>query len=437
MRVTASSKGRPVALADANNFYVSAQRVFEPSLEGKPVVVLSNNDGCIIARSNEAKALGLKMGEPYFKRKEFLCQQGVAVYSSCYPLYADMSRRVMVTLEQFAPQVEVYSIDEAFLGLPGFEGEELAEHCRQIRQTVKQWTGIPVSIGVASTKTLSKIAGERAKKDTTLGGVLDISRYSESQLDELLDETDVEEVWGIGRQRANLLRQYGYPTAYQLKYAPDGFLKKHLSIVGVRTAWELRGIACIPLELAPAPKKAIACAKSFGRPVTQLGELKEALATYIARVGEKLRGQGSVAGVIQVFVSTSRFRVGHYSNHLTMRLPQPSAFTPTLTNYAHYGLEKLYRAGHEYVKVGVMVTELSAQKALQLNLFDYGLAGPDPWDIEREQVVMETVDRVNKRYGRDTLRLGSSGLERGWWMEQRRLSPRYTTRWEELPVARA
>jgi DNA polymerase V len=437
MRGKASSKGRPVALADANNFYVSAQRVFEPSLEGKPVVVLSNNDGCIIARSNEAKALGLKMGEPFFKWAEFLRQHQIEVFSSCYPLYADMSRRVMLTLEQFAPQLEIYSIDEAFLALPGFREEELTEYCRKIRETVKQWTGIPLSIGVASTKTLSKIAAEQAKKEPSLGGVLDISGYRESRLDELLDATEVEEVWGIGRQKANILRQYGYPTAYQLKHAPDDFLKKHLTITGVRTAWELRGISCIALEEAPAPKKAIACAKSFGRPVTELKELKEALATYTSRIAEKLRGQGSVAGVIQVFVSTNRFQADHYSSHLTIRLPQPSSFTPTLTNYAHYALQQLYCSGYEYHKVGIMVTDLGPQNSLQLNLFDYAFAGPDPWDIEREQALMQTVDQLNARYGRDKLRLGSSGLERQWWMQQRHLSPRYTTRWEELALAKA
>ena len=422
-----------ILLADANNFYASCEAALNPQLAGKPLLVLSNNDGCIVARSAAAKKLGFKMGQPLFQCLDLVKKHEVEVVSSNYPLYADMSARVMQVLARFAPQMEPYSIDEAFLALPGFSPAELDWHSKTLRDTVRRWTGITVSVGLAITKTLAKIANERAKKVPELEGVFDISAYSTEKLDELLANTEVEDVWGIGRQRGRLLRQYGYSTAYDLKYAPDGWLKKNLTITGLRTAWELRGIPCLPLELAPPPKKAIACTRSFGGSVTKLAELREAVATYSSRVAEKLREQGSVAGVIQVFIHTNHFnpREPYYANHYTMRLAQPSSFSPTLVNYAQHALEQIYRPGYRYIKAGVIVTDLSSQSAFQLGL----LEGPDPWEVEGEGRLMSAVDTLNQRFGREKVRLASSGLERRWWMKQTRLSPRYTTNWQELPIA--
>jgi DNA polymerase V len=383
-----------------------------------------------VARSNEAKRLGLKMGEAYFKRRDFLQENGVEVWSSNYPLYADMSARVMRTLHDFAPELEIYSIDEAFMSLPGFEEAALKAHCREMRATVKRWTGIPVSIGVGSTKTLAKVANERAKKDPWFEGVLDMSGWDERELDKLLDATDVEDVWGIGPQRAALLRHYGYYTAADLKYAPDRWLLEKLTVMGLRTAMELRGTPCIPLELAPPAKKAIASTRSFGKVVESLEELKEAVSLYVARLGEKLRRQWSVAGVLQVFVRTNPFKPEEpqYAGSASIKLPQATSYTPHLARYAHAALEQLYRPGYRYHKAGVLALNLS-QQALQLNLF--GESGPA--ELAREADLMAAVDALNRRYGREMVRLASSGVAREWKMRQGRVSPRYTTRWEDLP----
>ncbi|NWJ46763.1 MAG: Y-family DNA polymerase [Chloroflexi bacterium] len=420
-----------LALVDCNNFYVSAERVFQPRLEGKPVVVLSNNDGNIVARSNEAKKLGLKMGEPYFKRKAFLEEQGVAVFSSNYTCYADMSARVMETLQGFGTELEIYSIDEAFMRLPEMSAAQRLDFCREVRAQVKRCTGIPVSVGVARTKTLAKLANERAKKDPWFEGVLDISEWGEEELDKLLAATEVEDIWGVGSQWATLLRHYGYCSAFDLKYAPERWVGKQLSVLAARTVLELRGVGCIPLELAVSPKKALVSSRSFGQAVESVGELKEAVSSYTARLGEKLRRQGSAASVLQVFVRTSPFRVDEpqYAGHITLPLPQPTNYTPALTHYACIGLEKIYRAGYRYHKAGVLVTGLS-QQGVQLSYFGEGVG-----QIEQQGRLMETVDSLNRRYGRNTLRLGSAGIGQEWQMKRGRVSPPYTTSWEDLPTA--
>jgi DNA polymerase V len=424
-----------LALVDCNNFYVSAERVFQPRLEGKPVVVLSNNDGNIVARSNEAKKLGLKMGEPYFKRKTFLEEQGVAVFSSNYSLYADMSARVMETLQSFGAELEIYSIDEAFMVLREgqLQTKGLNRLLQEVRAKVKRCTGIPVSVGAARTKTLAKLANERAKKDPWFEGVLDISEWGEEEVDKLLAATEVEDVWGIGSQWSTLLRHYGYSSAFDLKYAPERWVAQRLSVVAERTVLELRGVACIPLELAASPKKAMVSSRSFGQAVESVGELKEAVSSYTARLGEKLRRQWSAASVLQVFVRTSPFRVDEpqYAGHITLPLPQPTNYTPLLTHYACMGLEKIYRAGYRYHKAGVMVTGLS-QQGVQLSYL-----GEDAGQIEQQRRLMETVDSVNRRYGRDALRLVSAGIGREWQMKRGRVSPHYTTSWDDLPIALA
>lgn len=417
------------ALADCNNFYVSCERAFNPKLEGKPVVVLSNNDGCLIARSNEAKKLpGLKMGTPVFKVAEILQAHQVEIYSSNYALYASMSNRVMSSLAHFAPEMEIYSIDEAFLSLAGFTSLNLTEYCRTIKQKIRQWTGIPLSIGVAQTKTLAKVANHQAKQDSRLEGVLDLTSYSQSELDELLSKLGVEELWSIGSRRAECLHQHGIMSAYDLKYANDQWLKKHLSITGLRTAWELRGISCLPLELAPPPKKAICCSKSFGRPVESLIDLKEAVATYVSRAAEKLREQSSKAAMLQVFVRTNLFNPKQpaYTNSLSLPLSAPTAYTPELVSRAIYGLEKIYRPGYTYHKAGVLLTNLSRPGQTQLNLFR------ESGYHEREQKLMEAIDHINRKAGCNTIRVAASGLQQSWQMRRSKLSPRYTSSWQEL-----
>lgn len=427
------------ALVDCNNFYASCERVFAPRLEGKPVVVLSNGDGCIIARSNEAKALGIKMGQPLFECKDLINKHRVAVLSSNYTLYGNFSSRVMGVLSEFTTELEVYSIDEAFLAFTGLASDtDRLNYARQIRQKVKQYTGIPVSVGVATTKTLAKLANERAKKDKTLEGVLDITAYSQAEMDALLATIPLEDVWGIGYRKAAFLREQGYATALDLKQAPDQWIKQHLTITGLRTVFELRGISCLPLEMAPPPKKAIASAKTFGRSIETLDELKEAVATYLSRAAEKLRAQHTSCGLLQVFVRTNYFREDEpkYSNSATLKLPQPTAYTPELVWYADYLLAKIYRPGYCYSKAGVMLTDFVPDNQLQLKLFA-GSPSAQLANHEGKQRLMAAVDHLNSKLGRESVRLGATGLSRDWKSHQANVSPRYTTRWDELLVVKA
>lgn len=436
-RYTANSKPKtqkPVALVDCNNFYASCERVFNPALRGKPVVVLSNNDSCVVARNNEARELKIPMGVPLFQIKELVEQHHVEVWSSNYALYASLSQRVMTTLQMLAPEVEVYSIDEAWLWLPGFSPAELDVHATKIRQTVGKWTGIEVSVGLAQTKTLAKLANRQAKKNPLYKdrGVFNIVEYSQSQLDDLLATVDVANVWGIGPRRTDFLRQHGILTAYDLKEAPDRWLLKNLTITGLRTAFELRGIPCLPPELSPPPKKTIVTSRGFGRPVESLEELTQAVTTYVARLAEKLRAQHSLASLLEVFIHTSHFATKgpHYANAITLRLPQPTSYTPELAAQARRGLEKIYRPGFKYQKAGVMVMDLVPEDGRQLNLFGEGEGGPTT--LERNRKLMEAVDEINRKMGRNTVRLGAAGLKEAWGMRRSKLSPCYTTRWEDL-----
>ncbi len=429
------SQAQLYALVDCNNFYVSCERVFDPGLEGKPVVVLSNNDGCVIARSNEAKALGIKMGVAVYQVTDLLKKHRVEVYSSNYTLYADLSNRVMRTLSQFSPEVENYSIDEAFLRFRNFPPgpEVLTAYCRNLKKVVKQWTGVPVSVGVGPTKTLAKLANNRAKKVPGFGGVLDLSHYRQGELDELLDQVPVEDIWGIGQRKGRFLRQNGLETAFQFKHAEDRWIQKHLTITGLRTAKELRGEPVIPFELAPRRKKMIACAKGFGRPVESLDAMKEALAAYTARVAEKLRAQASIAGTLQVFVQTNPFNPTQpqYATSVTLHLPTATAYTPELIAQALRQLEKIYRPGYVYRRVGIMLSNIRPANQIQLNMFR------PSQDFEREDRLMAALDEVNRLCGRNTLRFGAGGLKQEWQMRQARVSPRYTTSWEDLPVVKA
>jgi DNA polymerase V len=417
------------ALADANNFYVSCERVFQPALEDRPVVVLSNNDGCIIARSDEAKALGFAMGDPYHLNKEQLTRHDVAVFSSNYALYGDMSRRVMETLATFTPEVEIYSIDEAFLNLAGFERRGLTEYARQIRVTVRRDTGIPVSIGIGRTKTLAKIANHLAKARPDSGGVLDLAT---ADVDEALAGIEVGEVWGVGPRWAKWLQEQGIVTALDLKRADPKAIRRKMTVVGERLVYELNGRPCLPLELMVQPRQGLTMSRSFGQTLTALQPIKEALVQFTGRAAEKLRGQGLMAGQIMVFVTTNRFSASRpfYANSATVRLPYPTDFTPDLVEAATQLLESLYRPGFYYQKCGVMLLDLSPAHQQQSDLFD-------PRDRAREAWLMRALDSLNADYGARTVRVGNVGGKRpAWAMRQAFRSPRYTTRWRELPVVR-
>ena len=410
-----------IALVDCNNFYVSCERVFNPRLEGKPVVVLSNNDGCVVARSNEVKALGVSMGTPLFKLRPLIQQHGIQVFSSNYALYGDLSRRVMEVLGMFTPEVEVYSIDEAFLCLTGLSCEIVAHH---LRLMVKQWTGIPVSVGVATTKTLAKIANHQAKRQ---GGVCVLSDPAP-----VLAQLPVSDVWGIGRRRTQRLEAQGITTALHLREVDLALIRQLLGIVGVRTVLELRGVACLPLELCPPPRKSCCVSRGFGRPVESLAELKEAIACYGARAAAKLRRDGRVAQTMQVFITTNRFRPQEpqYANSETLVLPYPANDTPTLVRAALGATERLYRPGYEYHKAGVVLLDLSDSAIAQGSLF------LDEDRRERAGRLMEAVDSLNQRFGAGTVRWAAEGWQQGWQMRAEWRSPRFTTRWDELVVAR-
>jgi DNA polymerase V len=342
----------------------------------------------------------------------------------------------MATIETQVPKIEVYSIDECFVWLPGFSPAELDAQATKIRRIVKQNVGLPVSVGVAWTKTLAKLANNRSKKDERWKdlGVCNLTTFSIAELEKLLSEVGVEDVWGIGHRRAEVLRHYGIYTAYDLANAPDRWLLKHLTVVGLRTALELRGQPCIPAELAPVPKKSIISSKAFGRPIESLEELSQAVATYVSRLGEKLRDQHSVASTLEVFIHTSHFAKGRerYANAITVRLDQPTAYTPALVAAARRGLEKIYKPGVLYAKAGVMVMGLQSENARQLNLWHQGEG--NPVTLERNRRLMEAVDELNYRFGRGTIQVGTAGLKKEWSMRREKLSQRYTTRWDELLV---
>lgn len=417
-------------LVDCNNFYVSCERVFRPETRRRPVVVLSNNDGNVVALSNEVKEMGLPFGAPFFKVKELLRRRHVAVFSSNYSLYGDMSRRVMDCLGRFSPEMEIYSIDEAFLSMREMSGDPV-EYGRLVRDLVNQWTGIPVSIGIAPTKTLAKLASRIGKRDPACQGVFGLT--DSAGMDRTLAATDAGDVWGVGRQYRDLLRRNGITTAAQLRDASDRWVRRNMTIVGLRTVWELRGVPCIPLDELPAPKKGIVSSRSFGRPVERLDELREAVAAYMSRAAEKLRAQKSAAGSVTVFLSTNRFRENdpQYSNGISCDLPVPSSYTPHLIRIAVGLLDRIYRQGYSYKKAGVMLCEILPEEDAQPDLFS-GLH-----DTDRTRRLMQAVDRVNREMGRHTLSFAAEGSAKPWRMRREFLSGRYTTRWDEIPVVRA
>lgn len=417
----------PVALVDCNNFYASCERVFNPRLEGVPIVVLSNNDGMIVARSNEAKALGIKMGEPLFKVEDIVRKHGVKVFSSNYTLYGDLSHRVMMTLEQFSPNVEIYSIDEAFIDLSGFDYKDLDAYGREIRATVKKWTGLPVSIGIADTKTLAKIANHRAKKDTRHKGVLNVA--GQKDVSEYLKATEVSDVWGIGPQYTKLLNARQIFDAYELSRANDKWVKKNMTIMGLRTVFELRGIPCIEIESVRPAKKAIVSSRSFGKTTASKKDVKESVAYFTTIASEKMRRQRSTATVLMVFLRTNPFKTTpQYHNGVQIQLPVPTDATSELISYAMKGVEQIFREGFQYHKVGVMLTGFVPNTRTQMSLFD-------KMDRTKLAKVTKTVDQINMELGAGTVHYAATGVKREWKTKAEKRSPRYTTSWKELPGA--
>ena len=418
------------ALIDCNNFYVSCERVFNPLLEGKPVVVLSNNDGCVVARSQEVKNLGVKMGVPLFKIRQLVARHSIEVYSSNYVLYGDMSARVMATLSHFSPDVEIYSIDEAFVDLSWLDYQELSAYAARIKNTIAQWTGIPVSIGIAPTKTLAKIANRFAKKYAQYQGVFLWPREV-SQQEEFLSEIPVEDIWGVGRQYSKWLRTNCINNGLTLKNTPEWLIQSKMGIVGIRLLRELNGISCLPLELSPQPKKATCVSRSFRRSVTTLEEMQQAISTHTSRAAEKLRQQQQSATAITIFILTNRFKDSYYSNSITLPLPLASNLTPELIPAALRGLELIFRENHEYKKAGVIMQGLQPENIRQGNLF------LPHYDSDKQQRLMKTVDRLNDKFGKDTLFWAASGINPSWATKREHVSPRYTTCWSELPIVKA
>jgi DNA polymerase V len=418
------------ALVDCNNFYVSCEQVFQPTLQGKPVVVLSNNDGCVIARSEEAKALGIPMGLPAFQLEEHFPDHMVDIYSSNYALYGDMSARVMTTLAHFTPEVEVYSIDEAFLNLTGCGEGNLTAYGSIIRQTVHRWTGIPISIGIGETKTLAKLANRLAKRFRETQGVVDLT--VSQQQDAVLATIPVNDIWGIGRSYTRLLHANGIHSALELRDAHEKWIRQEMGVVGLRIVWELRGISCLPLELCPPPKKSLMVSRSFGRAITSLHEMREAVAAYMSRAAEKLRRARVAAGMLTVFLMTNRFKEDEPQYHNELRLPLPVATNDTaeLLRYALRGIEQIFQEGYRYKKAGVMLTGLVPAHRIQTHLFDTK-------DRERSARLMAVIDHINTQMGSGTLQYAAAGLKPRWTMRSARRSPRYTTKWDELVVVRA
>ena len=393
---------RKIALIDCNSFYVSCERLFNPKIRKKPVVVLSNNDGCIISRSNEAKALGIKMGEPYFKEKDIIVKNNVQVFSSNYSLYGDISRRVMRTLKRFNSDIEIYSIDEAFLDLSNFPDNEVENVGHEIRNIVLKWTGIPTSIGIAKTKTLSKVANHIAKKKQS--GVT--SFIGIENIDSILEKVEINDVWGVGKQLTKFYHKSGIYNAKQLKNVSNTWIKKSSNVLSSRTAMELRGIPCIDLEATSSKRKSCVVSRSFGQRVENFQELKEAIASYSLNASEKIRSESLVTKSITVFIRTSPFqsRFGYYSNSKTIDFPIATNNSIEIVKAAISSLETIFKNGYRYQKAGVMLSRLSDS-----------VDGKNLFSSEKDKKInslMKSIDNTNYRYGRSTLSLASAGIHK-------------------------
>ena len=424
--MSSTQYSKKIALVDCNSFYVSCERLFNPRIRKKPVVVLSNNDGCIISRSNEAKALGIKMGEPYFKARDIILKNKVEVFSSNYSLYGDLSRRVMRTLKRFNSDIEVYSIDEAFMDLSNYTDTEVESVGREIRQTVLKWTGIPTSIGIAKTKTFSKVANHIAKKKqsgvTSLIGI--------ENLDPILEKVEINDVWGVGRQLTKFYQKNGIYNAKQLKNKSNTWIKKSSNVLSSRTAMELRGVPCIDIETTQTKRKSCVVSRSFGKRIETFQELKEAVANYCLNASEKIRSESLVAKAITVFVRTSPFQrnFGYYSNSKTVDFPIATNNSIETVKTAVASLESIFKNGYRYQKAGVMLTGLSNADGKK-NLFS---SEKD----EKINSLMRSMDNTNYRYGRATLSLASAGVHKKWNMRRQYSSKIDTADFYSLPKIR-
>ena len=418
------------ALVDGNNFYVSCERVFNPALENRPVVILSNNDGCAVSRSQQAKDMGIRMGEPWFGIRH-LERRGLLGMSSNYALYADMSARMMRVTAQFCPLQEVYSIDECFLEFEGFSSWTLTDHCRALRQRVRQWVGIPVCVGLAETKTLAKLANRIAKKSPEMGGVCNLVELSSARRSQRLASLPVSDVWGVGTRTTEKLIKLGIHSAQDLANANTDLIRLRFGVQLERTVRELNGLPCYNLETEPPPKQQIVSSLSFGRLVTDIDELREAVHSHVARAGEKLRRQGSSCSAIAVFLGTNPFlpEEPQYHPMSSMPMPYPADDSFSLARVALSILNAVYRPGFRYKKAGVMLMELAPVAQRQGSLFNQA----QPSHVRLSHLV----DGINKQMGRDTIKLAGAGTRQAWSMKRDKMSPAFTSSWREIVRARA
>ncbi|TPE45707.1 translesion error-prone DNA polymerase V subunit UmuC [Maribrevibacterium harenarium] len=417
------------ALVDCNNFYASCEKLFRPDLKDRPVAVLSNNDGCVVARSKEAKTLGLKMGVPVFQIRDQIERHDIVCFSSNYALYADMSARVMSVLEQEAPEVEIYSIDEAFLNLTGVShAEDLTEFGLRIKHKVHQWSGISVGVGIAPTKTLAKLANYAAKKYPATQSVVNLMDPERQR--RLMALVDVSDVWGVGRRISERLKSQGIHTALDLADANAKSIRKEFSVVLERTQQELNGLSCLDMESIAPVKQQIVCSRSFAERITDKPTLQQAVAKYTARAAEKLRGEGRVAKSVQVFIRTGLFNNNdpRHVGSLTSRLATPTSDTRLLMKATDQLLNKLYRAGYRYAKAGVMLSDFFDPHHQQMDLFT-------PTHNSKSETLMSVIDSINHK-AKGKLFFASQGVTPQWLMKREQLSPAYTTNWNELPVVR-
>ena len=416
-----------LALVDCNNFYVSCERLFRPDLRTTPVVVLSNNDGCVVSRSNEAKAIGVHMGQPWFECKALAEEHGILALSSNYALYADLSNRVMNVLSTYSPRTEVYSIDECFVDLTGTP--KLRDVSYQMREQVMQWTGIPVCVGIGPTKTLAKLSNFVAKKHPRSKGVFNYNDLTEAQQTKLLSQITVDEVWGVGRKLTKRLDEHGIQTVQDLRLAHTPTLRAEFGVVIEKTQRELQGIACIDLQEVVPDKQQIISSRSFGSMVEDVDVLKDAMSTFVANACAKLRAQDSHASVIQVFLHTNRFRkdLPQYMPSLAIPLPMPTNDSLAVNMWACHLIDLMFKSEYQYKKAGVVLSEISPNSHIQGDLLTL--------EIETKSKLMSAIDHLNTRFGRGAVKISTQGAHRGWQMKQERRSPCYTTAWNEIPIA--
>ena len=417
-----NSKKNKIALIDCNAFYVSCERLFNPKINSKPVVVLSNNDGCVISRSTEAKRIGIKMGEPYFKVKELVKKNNVYIFSSNYALYGDISRRVMKTLKSFSDKIETYSIDEAFIDLSHVGEKEVENYGKEIRKRILKWTGIPSSVGISNTKTLSKVANHIAKKNKT--GVI----YLKENIDESLKNFKISDIWGVGKQLSKLYIKNGIDTAYKLKNISNSWVKKSTNVLGAKTVMELRGISCINLETQETKRKSCCVSRSFGKKVESLEKLKESITTHCLNAAEKIRNDNQITKSVTVYIRTSPFnnKKRYYSNSITIDLPVATSNSLELVKEAIKGLKRIYRYGYFYQKAGIILSKLTDSSEKELNLLA-------PIMENKSQTLMKAIDFTNAKYGRNSISVAQAGINNSWKMRREHSSKIDTASFDSLP----